>query len=192
MASRKWYLFLLAITRNMLLHNEVKAAVIEFTEILEGVGAEKLLRESNKTGKGLFLLSQDMDSLRLSLLKSNFCLGNSEILDIYAVDHLQWRWWVYNMLLGYEKIDVNTIGTHHDCRLGKWYNSTGMKLFNNNQVFIDIEKIHADLHVFAKEAAVAYEKNDMQTAEEMLTNRIKASGRGDSPPRLFIIYSDCL
>jgi len=79
-----------------------------------------------------------------------------------------WRWRVYNMLLGYEKIDTHTMGTHHDCRLGKWYYTVGKQVFHDNRIFAEMEKYHADLHSLAKEAAVAYEKKDMKSAEHAL------------------------
>jgi methyl-accepting chemotaxis protein len=132
-------------------------------------GSEKLLVECNTTGKGVFSLSQVINNLRMDLLKNNLCMGDKELLDICVADHLLWRWRVYNMLLGYEKIDTDTMGTHHDCRLGKWYATTGAQMHKGNQVFMDIEKPHADLHKFAKEAAIAYEKKDTQAAEKALS-----------------------
>jgi len=132
-------------------------------------GAEKLLRECNDTGKGVFALSQDINNLRVNLLKCNLCLGDQELLELCIADHLLWRWRVYNMLLGYEKIDTHTMGTHHDCRLGKWYYTVGKQAFHDNRIFNEMEKYHADLHSFAKEAAVAYEKKDMKSAEAALT-----------------------
>lgn len=131
-------------------------------------GADKLFLECNNTGKNVFLLSQSINTLRVSSLKSNLCLGEKEHLDICIADHLLWRWRVYNMLLGYESIDINTVGTHHDCRLGKWYYTTGAQMCNGNSSFSDMEKPHADLHKYAKEAAIAYGKDDMKAAEEAL------------------------
>lgn len=131
-------------------------------------GAENLLGECNNTGRGVFSLSQGINGLRLNLLKSNLCMGDKELLDICIADHLLWRWRVYNMLLGYEKIDASTVGTHHDCRLGKWYYTTGSQMHKGNQAFIAIEKPHDDLHRLAKEAVICYEKNDIQGAEAAL------------------------
>jgi methyl-accepting chemotaxis protein len=131
-------------------------------------GAEKLLRECDETGKAVFTLSQTANSLRMKLMNSELCLHDQELLEICISDHLLWRWRVYNMLLGYEKIDGNTVGTHRDCRLGKWYSSTAAQGFKDNRIFIDMDKPHADLHRFAKEAAIAYERNDMKAAQEFL------------------------
>lgn len=132
-------------------------------------GAETLLRECDHTGQAVFDLSRLINAQRVELMKNGLCLGDTEMLEICVADHLLWRWRVYNMLLGYEKIDVNAVGTHKDCRLGNWYYSDAAIEFKTNQTFVDMEKPHADLHRFAKEAAVAYERKDMNAAQEALT-----------------------
>ncbi len=140
-------------------------------------GAEKLQHSCDTTGRGVFALSQGINTLRMELLKNDLCLGVEELLDICIADHLLWRWRVYNMLLGYEKIDVNTVGTHRDCRLGKWYYAEGAQAFGGDGVFTGMDEPHAELHRFAKEAAVAYEKGDMKTAEEKLARMDVCSGQ---------------
>jgi methyl-accepting chemotaxis protein len=131
-------------------------------------GAETLLRECDHTGQAVFDLSKVINNLRLDMMKNGLCLGDAEMLEICVSDHLLWRWRVYNMLLGYEKIDVNAVGTHKDCRLGNWYYSDSAQGFKGNRTFVDMDKPHADLHRFAKEAAVAYERKDMQAAQDAL------------------------
>lgn len=151
-------------------NEEQTAAAQEIAAEVNNVaaGAKKLLQDCNDTGKGVFSLSQSINALRMSQLKNSSCIVDNELLDICIADHLLWRWRVYNMLLGYEMINIDTIGTHYECRLGKWYYSTGKEVFNGNRVFADMEKSHADLHKFAKEATIAYEKKDMKAAEEAL------------------------
>jgi methyl-accepting chemotaxis protein len=131
-------------------------------------GADTLLRECDHTGQAVFDLSKVINSLRLDMMKNGLCLGDAETLEICVADHLLWRWRVYNMLLGYEKIDVNAVGTHKDCRLGNWYYSDSAQGFKGNRTFVDMDKPHADLHRFAKEAAVAYERKDMKAAQAAL------------------------
>jgi methyl-accepting chemotaxis protein len=140
-------------------------------------GAEKLMRSCDETGRGVFALSQSISALRMELLKSDLCLGVDELLDICIADHLLWRWRVYNMLLGYEQIDANTVGTHQDCRLGKWYYAEGARTFGDDGVFTGMEQPHAELHRFAREAAAAYGKNDMKTAQELLARMDVCSGQ---------------
>lgn len=138
-------------------------------------GAEKLLGECDKTGRSVFALSQEINNLRINLLQSNLCLGNAELLDICIADHLLWRWRVYNMLLGYEKIDSHSTGNHQDCRLGKWYYTAGQEVFGGNSTFREMEKPHADLHKLAYEAAVAFERGDRSGAEAALAKMDECS-----------------
>ena len=90
------------------------------------------------------------------------------MLDICITDHLMWRWRVYNMILGYEKIDVDKVGTHHECRLGKWYYTLGGEAFAGNKIFAGLENPHAALHNLAREAAFAYAAKDVKKAETSL------------------------
>lgn len=139
--------------------------------------AEILLEECDKTGSGIFKLSQINNELRLNMLSGGITLSNSDILDICKTDHLIWRWRVYNMILGYDKIDVNTIGTHIECRLGKWYYAEGKDVFGENDVFKAMEQPHIELHQLAKEAAVAYSDNDIAEAERALSKMNECSAK---------------
>ncbi|MDR3563365.1 MAG: methyl-accepting chemotaxis protein [Negativicutes bacterium] len=137
--------------------------------------SRKLLAECDHTGKGIFHISQLSNTLRLAMTNEGGCLGEQKMLEICATDHLMWRWRVYNMLLGYEKIDTTNIGTHHDCRLGKWYYGQDGQALKHNRCFTAMEGPHADLHRLAKEAAVAYQRNDIQAAERALADMDKCS-----------------
>lgn len=101
---------------------EQTAATEEFSQRTEELSraADNLLSECDFTGRGIMNISKINNDIRLEMLKGQYCIGEADMLDICKTDHLIWRWRVYNMILGYEEIDINTIGTHKDCRLGKW------------------------------------------------------------------------
>ena len=90
------------------------------------------------------------------------------MIEIYKTDHLLWRWRVYNMLLGNEKVDVNVVGDYKKCRLGMWYYGIECDKFRNHKAFMELEKPHIELHEVAKEAVLAYKRNDIKAAEEGL------------------------
>ena len=71
------------------------------------------------TGKAIFEVSKMCNSLKVNILEDDIKLDTKSLLDVCKTDYLMWRWRVYNMILGYENIDAQTIGTHQDCRLGK-------------------------------------------------------------------------
>ncbi|HYF81664.1 MAG TPA: methyl-accepting chemotaxis protein [Clostridia bacterium] len=137
--------------------------------------ADNLMVECNKTGSGIFKLSQINNELRLGMLSYGNALSECEMLEICKTDHLMWRWRVYNMIMGYEKIDIDTIGTHIGCRLGKWYYSVDKDLLGQNGIFKSIERPHIELHQLAKEAAIAYSQNDITGAEKSLNKMNECS-----------------
>lgn len=104
----------------------------------------------------------------MELVKNRFCLSDLDMIDIYKTDHMLWKWKVYNMLLGNEKIDINVVSDYKQCRLGKWYYGIDCDKFRNNKKFIELEEPHIELHKAAKDAALAYEKNDITASEQSL------------------------
>jgi methyl-accepting chemotaxis protein len=139
--------------------------------------ADNLYSQCNKTGSGIFKLSQINNELRIKMLAAGSALSERDMLDICKTDHLLWRWRVYNMILGYEKIDTNTIGTHVECRLGKWYYSAGKDSLGQNAIFKAIEQPHIELHRMAKEAATAYVQGNISEAERALEKMNECSAK---------------
>ncbi|AWI05420.1 methyl-accepting chemotaxis protein [Clostridium drakei] len=119
-------------------------------------------------GKIIYDLSKNIDSIRLDMVKDRFCLTDCDMMDVYETDHLLWRWKVYNMLLGNEKVNINVVGDYKGCRLGKWYYGIECDEFRDNKTFIELEKPHMELHDAAREAVIAYEKGDIKLAEQCL------------------------
>lgn len=76
---------------------------------------------------------------------------------IYQIDHIHWRWRVYNMLLGYQRLDSDEVGDYKRCRLGRWYYGKGFEKFKDHKIFKELEEPHLQLHKAAKEATIAYE-----------------------------------
>ncbi|OBR94660.1 MULTISPECIES: methyl-accepting chemotaxis protein [Clostridium] len=126
--------------------------------------------DSNCKGIGKFIydLSKRIDSMRVEMLKNKECLTDSDMVEIYKTDHLLWRWRIYNMLLGNEKVNISAVEDYKGCRLGKWYYNIDSDKFRNSKAFVELEKSHIELHEVAKEAALAYEKNDIKLSEECL------------------------
>ncbi len=128
--------------------------------------ASVLLQQGDDTGRSIFLLSGQVSKLRNDLVKNAWLLTASERVDLYIVDHLLWRWRIYNMLLGYE--EVSNVGSHKECRLGSWYYAVNDPAIKRNAAFTNIERPHMELHQCAKDAAEAYAKKDVAKAGKIL------------------------
>ncbi len=129
-------------------------------------GAAELLEEGDETGRTLFALSKEIVDLRGKLMKNTDCLAARDYLDLYIVDHFLWRWRIYNMLLGYEKLD--SVVSHRDCGMGKWYYAVEDRGLKSNHLFAGLERPHAEFHQCAREAMEAYNRHDIKKAEELL------------------------
>lgn len=130
--------------------------------------ADSINNSCYSIGKMIFDYSKEIESIRMNLIKDSSCLSDKDLIEIYKTDHLIWRWKVYNMLLGNEKLDINVVADYKQCRLGKWYYGIDCEKFKHNRTFIALEEPHMELHKAAKDAVIAYEKNDIKASEECL------------------------
>lgn len=152
------------------IYEEQAATIEEFSQnvTIAADHSNILLEGCDRTGRDIFTLSQDINKIRLHLVHERKHITTRDLISIGIADHLLWRWRVYNMLLGYEKIDLSTVGDHKTCRLGIWYYNGGMKELHGNSNFIAMEKPHILLHKLAKEAVITYNKGDLHASEQVL------------------------
>lgn len=152
-------------------NTEEQSAVTEtFTSHIIDISekADYLNRSCETTGEGIYNISKKIDLIRKELLKNRFCLTDGDMVAIYQIDHIHWRWRVYNMLLGYQRLDSDEVGDYKRCRLGRWYYVKGFEKFKDHKIFKELEEPHLQLHKAAKEATIAYENGDRRSAEEAL------------------------
>lgn len=129
---------------------------------------KNLHRETTRTGRAINSVSTMIEEIRMELLESSSELEMGTQIEICICDHLMWRWRVYNMILGYEKLTETQVGTHHTCRLGKWCDHTE---FHNDAMCAEVatmEKPHESLHELAKKAIKAYNSGNHDLAEKYL------------------------
>ncbi|MDK2868703.1 MAG: hypothetical protein PWP38_3018 [Clostridiales bacterium] len=135
-----------------------------------------LNHETSKTGRVLNDLSRILDQLRIKMLPET-ALTQAEQIDICISDHLIWRWRVYNMIMGYEKLSPEQVGNHLVCRLGQWVENIGRTIPEIRQNLDSMETPHQKLHEFAKEAIIAYNNGNLGAAEAKLAEMDVVSKR---------------
>lgn len=101
---------------------EQSAATQEMTNSIMAINNKSmnLKKEAARTGKAFFDISQSLDNIRIKALNSRKKVDNAVMIELSKTDHLMWKWKVYNMILGNINIEIETVGNHHVCRLGKW------------------------------------------------------------------------
>ena len=130
--------------------------------------ADYLVKQCQNTAREIYAASKDLDNIRIALIREPSHMSDSDMIDVYKTDHLIWRWRVYNMLLGFETIDTNVVADYKACRLGKWYYGIDCSKYSSAKCFRDMETPHIRLHEAASNAAKAYNRGDMDTAERHL------------------------
>jgi methyl-accepting chemotaxis protein len=156
---------------------EQSATIQEFTSGIISVAeaAEVTRAHAQQTGEGIYDLSQKLGQIRLKSLSNLPDPNTYQALEFSKTDHYLWTWRIYNMLLGYEHIDPNSVGNHHDCRLGRWAESSHANSLHSHPLFQKLEAPHKLVHDYAYEAALAYQAKDMMKVEQILDAMSQAS-----------------
>lgn len=159
-------------------NTEEQSATTEcFTDGIASVSSQAnfLLESCENTGLAIYEASKKLDNIRMDIVKNKEFLKSEDIIDVYKTDHLLWRWRVYNMLLGYEQVDIKSVGDYKNCRLGKWYYGMECEQFKNSKAFKALEKPHIELHEAAREAVESYNRGDISAAEKELVKMDECS-----------------
>lgn len=142
--------------------DEVSQRMVEISDLQEDIR-----QYGQDTSHDIHLMGKEINRFRLDLIEqNNIQLSSIALLQLSKADHILWKWRVYNMFLGLEDIDPSTVTSHHDCRLGKWYDlPRTKKRFAGTKDYIDMEPCHIEVHQCAKQAVEAFKRGDIATAE---------------------------
>ena len=79
------------------------------------------------------------------------------------------------MILGIETIE--SVASHHECRLGKWYDKELSPTVKNQQEFKELAEPHEGVHHYAKLATQYYKEGKMSAVLEASEQLEKASDK---------------
>ncbi|GAB6107208.1 methyl-accepting chemotaxis protein [Fusibacter bizertensis] len=163
---------------------EITANIEEQTAATEEMAAnlalinekiKTLQTETVRTGESFYKISKLVDDIRLATLTKTNSLSIANQLELCISDHLIWRWRVYNMILGFDRLSPEQVGTHNTCRLGQWVNTVGMGIDKYKSTLKLMETPHAALHEQASRAIKAYNSGDAYKAEMILKEMDQSS-----------------
>ncbi len=156
---------------------EQSAVIQEFSQIISLVNdsTHTTERVATQTGEGIYAISQRLGEARNRQIQNVPLINTQQALELSKTDHLLWTWRIYNMLLGYEQVDPNNVGTHHDCRLGRWADGPETTALRSNPLFMKLESPHARVHDLARQAALSYSQGNTAQAESLLSEMSQAS-----------------
>ncbi|MCB1159663.1 MAG: CZB domain-containing protein, partial [Leptospiraceae bacterium] len=166
----------LDITRSMLNANEgISKTLTQQLELSRKVTndaseintlADTLKKVSKDTGASIYRLSCLLDEFRLSILPQNTNIRFQRYLQLAKMDHLLWKWKIYNYMMGFEILDPNNIADSNTCRLGVWYNK--LQINKTTDTAREFEKHHKDLHAVAKAAVLSIKNSDIDLAKRQM------------------------
>ncbi|NMM53096.1 methyl-accepting chemotaxis protein [Paenibacillus aquistagni] len=138
---------------------------------------ETIQQHARDTGQAIYEMSANVNELRQEVLRNDEGkLTDAQMIRVMETDHLLWRWWVYNSLLGYHEMAAQQIGDHQRCRLGIWMErSKGRQELGSHAAFRALEIPHKKIHQLAAQAATQVEAKQYKEAAAMLPLIEKAS-----------------
>lgn len=152
--------------------NEVSNRMTEIS-ILQ----EKIREYGNNTSRDIHHLGQEINRFRNDVIaNNNVQLSSIALLNLSKADHILWKWKVYNMFLGLEKIVPSDVSSHTECRLGKWYtNDKTKQRFKKYESYYLLDEHHEKVHLEAKYAVEAFNNGQVEQAEQHLIELDNAS-----------------
>lgn len=81
-------------------------------------------------------------------------------------DHFLWKKGLAEILVGRSDKTSDSLTSHHECRLGKWYDSVKESVYRNHPCFKELEDPHRRVHEHGKKAADLFLGGDRVVAME--------------------------
>ncbi|MFS0577434.1 globin-coupled sensor protein [Sporosarcina sp. 179-K 3D1 HS] len=153
--------------------DEISNRMIEMSHLQDDI---RTLGES--TSASIYKLSSEINRFRLDIIdENNVHLSSNALLQLSKADHILWKWKIYNMFLGLEDVQPESVTSHTECRLGKWYVADYTKTrFGHLPEFKELDQHHAEVHQAARNAAQHYQSGNMSAAEDDL-KRVEAASQ---------------
>jgi len=89
---------------------------------------------------------------------------NGAILRLAKSDHILWKKRLINMILDRGDIEISTVASHHDCRLGKWYDTLGKEVYGRSATFKQLAEPHEQVHTLGRRAVEHYNQGNKEAA----------------------------
>ena len=130
---------------------------------------QQISERSVDTGRAVFDISLEFNELREQAIRSIPFLRNKEMIRVVQTEHMLWKWWLYNYLLGYHQMEASDLVGAEECRFGKWY----QEIKHNRQVaslesFRALDSPHRKMHELAYEIYGTAKKGRIEKAKGML------------------------
>jgi len=131
---------------------EVASSVDETANMVSNTRqvVEKTLKDTDVLESKLVSEIQEFGEMKLK----------DAVLRLAKSDHILWKKRLVNMILDRGDIELSTVANHHDCRLGKWYDTLGKELYGTQPAFKEMAVPHEQVHSLGRQAVERYNNGD--------------------------------
>lgn len=96
-------------------------------------------------------------------------------LEVVKMDHLVYKFEIYQVLFGLVDRKPDSFSSHRNCRLGKWYYEGDGRTLSGKAAFRDLERPHEEVHRFGQEAVERFSEKRLEESLAALSLMDKAS-----------------
>ncbi|MFD0958456.1 methyl-accepting chemotaxis protein [Paenibacillus chungangensis] len=151
--------------------DDITSRIHEVLNQMELIG-----QNAKSTGEDIYQVSVKVNELRQRSLHYMPELSDAQTIRTVKTDHMLWRWWVYNSILGFHRLEGETAGDHHLCRLGKWYDKNkGTSTIAALTQYQQLDEPHRAIHHIARQVAECMEQGAEEQAQDLLEQMDQAS-----------------
>ena len=96
-------------------------------------------------------------------------------LEVVKMDHLVYKFEIYQVLFGLSDKKADSFSNHRTCRLGQWYYEGDGRNLSGKTSFRDLERPHEEVHRFGQEAVTKFFEKRLEESLAALSLMDKAS-----------------
>jgi methyl-accepting chemotaxis protein len=149
---------------------EQSAAAQSIAERMDEVAgvAEKTRNETVSVSKEVYEVSLQMDAMRQQEAEKLVAINQRAFIRKVKTDHLLWKWWVYNHMMGFHPLDPEQVANAHACQLGQWMDRHAPASFKRLPVFRELSAAHKSVHEIASLAVAAHAEGDRKRFKQLM------------------------
>lgn len=142
--------------------------------------AEDVKHNNETLSLGVNTLNENYGSIVTSSNKMKSTIAESAhrtFIQTVKLDHIVWKSEVYAVIHGISNKSATEFASHKSCRLGQWYDTSGMQKYANVNAFRSLDQPHAEVHNEGVKALEAFAQGNKDYTIQALEKMEKASER---------------
>lgn len=129
---------------------------------------QRTREETVALGRNVYETSVKMDRLRNEEAEKTIHMDRLNFLRKVKTDHILWKWWVYNAMMGFHPLKREQAMDYQSCRLGQWMYGEALEEARQLPLFSELDEAHRAVHQTAAAAIGAIETGEWETVKQQM------------------------